>query len=315
LGGEKLEHYLLLVSNMAVALPRTERVKLLTQVLEAFKTNPRWTDDQINLVLAEYGLEGAFEDNPNFFWHAVAGSLRMIGDEGLLELGELVAPQPQPELRSPAPVPGFWEPNLIRVFLSHSAKHKADVAAISAGLRDWGIQGFVAHEAMEVKVEWQKQIEAALRSCEFFVGLVHPEFISSQWTNQEVGWAYGRATPTFFIRLGADPKGFPASVQWPSVVSKSPNEVSDRIASWVNEHPPYSNLIAGRLLDALSAASSYIEAKEIALRLVKMGGLTADQWHRLDDVVVSNDQIYPNHVAWDVLAPFYDKHYRKMPSG
>jgi len=301
---------------MAVALPRNDRVTLLMQVLDAFKTNPRWTDDRINLVLAEYGLEGVFEDNPDYFRDAVARSVRMIGDEELLELSKLVAPQPQPEeLRSPAPVPGFWEPNLIRVFLSHSAKHKAEVAAISDGLRDWGIQGFVAHEAMEVNVEWQEQIEAALRSSEFFVGLVHPEFIDSHWTNQEVGWAYGRATPRFFIRLGADPKGFPASVQWPSVGLKSPKEVSDTIAAWVNKYPEYSNRIAGRLVEALSAAGSYIDAKEIALKLVKMDGLTDDQWHRLDDVVVSNDQIYPKHVAWQVLEPFYDEHGRKMPSG
>jgi len=48
---------------------------------------------------------------------------------------------------------------------------------------------------MAYRKPWQAQIEHALRSMQAFVAIVHPEFNSSAWCNQEVGWALGRRVP------------------------------------------------------------------------------------------------------------------------
>jgi hypothetical protein len=58
----------------------------------------------------------------------------------------------------------FWTPGTIRLFISHLAAHKSLATEISVGLRALGVQGFVAHEAIEPSREWQAEIENALRS-------------------------------------------------------------------------------------------------------------------------------------------------------
>lgn len=53
------------------------------------------------------------------------------------------------------PIPSFWNPGRLRVFFSHSAKHKDFVSTVSAELAVAGIHGFVAHETMTVAKPWQ----------------------------------------------------------------------------------------------------------------------------------------------------------------
>ncbi|WP_298211590.1 toll/interleukin-1 receptor domain-containing protein [Ferrimicrobium sp.] len=286
---------------------------MLSGVLDAFKADPQWTNDKINLVLTEYGADGAFEENPSYYWDSVTNSLRQISSEGLLELADFLGLASQTKPNPPLQSPSLWEPDLIRVFLSHSAHHKKYVAEISVQLRHWGIHGFVAHETMTVAVAWQGQIEAALQSCEFFVGLVHTDFNNSPWCNQEVGWAYGRNLPMYFLRIGSDPQGFPASLQWPSVSRSSAEEAAKSIAFWVAKSPEHTNLITSGLIRALSKARSYIAANRIAIDIVEIDHLTPEQWKQLDQSIMTNDQIYPSHIAWETLIPFYDKHHRAMP--
>lgn len=236
-----------------MALQKTERVRLLSSVLHEFKTDTRWSNDQLNLVLSEFGLEEVYAEDPDY-WGSVGQSLRKISNEALVDLIKLLPDLDLMATEADADVPDLWEPELIRAFLSHSSKHREQVSEISRGLHEWNIQGFVAHQSMRVSVKWQGQIEAALRSCDIFVGFIHPEFNLSQWTNQEVGWAYGRSLPIYFVRLGADPKGFPANIQWPSGVSKSPTEIATSIASLINGHPKYSHCMVGSLIEDLAVA-------------------------------------------------------------
>lgn len=185
---------------------------------------------------------------------------------------------------------------------------------MSNSLAKWGIHDFVAHDTIEVTREWQKQIEAALQSCEIFVGLVHNEFNLSHWALQEVGWAYGRSVPYYFIMFDTVPVGFLAIKQWPSAKAKSPLDAAEDIANWVsNTSTTYSDLIIYSLIEHLAQARTLPGAEEVALRIMKFGRLTPDHWQRFDEVIVSNNQIYPNNIAWRKLISYYAKHSRVMP--
>lgn len=67
---------------------------------------------------------------------------------------------------------------------------------------------FVAHDAIQPSRQWQEVIELALRTCDVLVAYVTPDFASSAWTDQEVGWALGRGSIVIPVRVGADPHGF-----------------------------------------------------------------------------------------------------------
>lgn len=118
----------------------------------------------------------------------------------------------------------YWLPDCVRVFISHLSHEKELAYEVSNKLLEIGLQGFVAHEHIEVSREWQDEIQLALRTADVFVGLVHPGFSSSPWTQQEVGWASGRDIPILMVRIGEDPKGFPAKVQWPSGYNKKASQ-------------------------------------------------------------------------------------------
>ncbi len=121
----------------------------------------------------------------------------------------------------------------VRVFLSHLAVHKKFVSDVSTALARWNVQGFVAHVDIVVSKEWQTEIERALNSAEALVGLVHQNFSTSGWAQQEVGWAYGRQIPVLMVRLGEVPGGFPARFQWESMVDREPAEVAQHIVTWL----------------------------------------------------------------------------------
>jgi hypothetical protein len=102
----------------------------------------------------------------------------------------------------------IWEDGKYRVFLSHKSEVKADVAEVKEKLKLFGVSAFVAHEDIHPTKEWQNEIENALFSMDSFVALMTKNFHESDWTDQEVGVAFGRGVPIVAIKIGRDPYGF-----------------------------------------------------------------------------------------------------------
>lgn len=102
----------------------------------------------------------------------------------------------------------IWGDHRVRVFLSHRDSIKADAHKLKERLKDFGIGAFVAHESIEASLDWQQEIQEALRSMDVLVALITEDFSDSNWTDQEVGFALGRSTPVITVALGRDPYGF-----------------------------------------------------------------------------------------------------------
>lgn len=107
-----------------------------------------------------------------------------------------------------AAIARIWVPTGFRVFLSHKTEVKKETAELKAKLQLFGVSSFVAHEDIHPTQMWQDEIESALRSMDAFVALLTDKFHESLWTDQEVGFAVGRAVPIIAVRLGRDPYGF-----------------------------------------------------------------------------------------------------------
>lgn len=102
----------------------------------------------------------------------------------------------------------IWGNEGYRVFLSHKNEVKKETAKLKENLKLFGISGFVAHEDIHPTKEWQYEIENALFSMDAFVALMTEGFHDSNWTDQEVGVAFGRGIPIISVKLGKDPYGF-----------------------------------------------------------------------------------------------------------
>lgn len=131
--------------------------------------------------------------------------------------------------RSQAAVPEFWTPGHFRLFLSHVSQFKQRTAALRDALAKYHISGFVAHDTVEPGALWQREIEAALRSMDAMAAILTPEFPSSNWTDQEIGWALGAGKYVLPVRRGLDPYGFIAEVQGIYAADKKVSVVADEI--------------------------------------------------------------------------------------
>lgn len=102
----------------------------------------------------------------------------------------------------------IWAAGTFRLFLSHKAEEKVQTAILKTQLNLYGISAFVAHEDIEPTEEWQNEIENALTTMDGFVAVLTEGFHESNWTDQEVGFAYARNIPMIALRMGKDPYGF-----------------------------------------------------------------------------------------------------------
>jgi TIR domain len=102
----------------------------------------------------------------------------------------------------------IWGAEGYRVFLSHKADVKRETAELKERLRLFGVSSFVAHEDIHPTKAWQDEIESALSTMDAFVALMTANFHDSDWTDQEVGYAFARGVPIIAVRLGRNPYGF-----------------------------------------------------------------------------------------------------------
>ena len=115
----------------------------------------------------------------------------------------------------------IWGDEGFRVFLSHKSEVKKETSELKDKLRLFGISCFVAHQDIRPTKAWQDEIENALASMDGFVALMTTNFHDSDWTDQEVDFAFARGVPIIAVRLGKDPYGFIGRFQglsatWPT---------------------------------------------------------------------------------------------------
>ena len=119
----------------------------------------------------------------------------------------------------------LWTPERIRIFISHTSAYRSDVGALARELNRFAFSCFVAHDVIEPSRQWQEVIELALRSCDIMLAYVTPDFETSKWCDQEIGWALGRELVVLPLKVGADPYGFFGTYQALPVSRKTPRGI------------------------------------------------------------------------------------------
>lgn len=161
-------------------------------------------------------------------------------------------------------VRGLWPDGRFRLFLTHVSEHKVAVSKLKDELEPFGIYAFVAHEAIQPSLEWQRQIELALRSMHALLALITPDFHESFWTDQEIGWALGRGVLFVPVRLGIDPYGFAGKIQGISGTLERPNQLAKAVFDTFLTNPQTHGEMRRALATAFCAAGS--DSQAILLR-------------------------------------------------
>ncbi|MGA2876881.1 MAG: TIR domain-containing protein, partial [Nitrososphaerales archaeon] len=154
-----------------------------------------------------------------------------------------------------------WRKEMFRLFISHLAIHKKWASELQEALLEYGISGFVAHSDIEPTTEWQDQIETALSTCDALVALLHDKFHESKWTDQEIGFAMGRAVPVCAVRFGETPYGFIGRFQAFNGVNSNPSDLALELFESYRKNKQTSRKMAETLVRLFEESGSYAEAK------------------------------------------------------
>jgi hypothetical protein len=285
---------------------------LISRILEDFETRD-W--GQVDLVLSEFGcsaidfdsIENRFE-----FSNACRTRLQSVADRDLEEMADTVLDGAEAAGEDADGV-GLWQPEGIRLFVSHLATQRNFAAEVREELRPFGVDAFVAHNDIEVSLEWQAEIERALRTAQALLGLAHPGSSNSWWIQQEIGWALGRRVPIIIVRMGEDPEGFPAKFQWPSMAGRAAADVAGTVGRWIGRRAPFGPILISGLIEALRDAGSYYAAEAAAKRIEALGTLTDAQLDALTDAYLANNQVYGSVLARPVVQRIFQTHGRELP--
>ena len=203
----------------------------------------------------------------------------------------------------------IWPNGLFRLFLSHVSKHQAAVADLKKCLRSRGIDAFVAHADVKPSLEWQKEIELALRTMHALAALLTPEFHASDWTDQEIGWALGRGLLVLPVRLPADPYGFAGKVQGVRGNLEHPDSLANRILDVLLANPQTHSEMRRGLVPAFCGVASFPLAIDLCKKIVAETGFTDDEKAAMRKACTENDQVAG---AFGVPAAIY-KAFGKPP--
>ncbi len=300
-------------------LSRSERANLVLRILESLFLRP-WSD--IDAILTAFGLQGVVFDEastPAAVQEECRASLRSADDATLWELGRHLLGPTDPSITDPSleteRADDLWGVGSVRVFLSHLASERSFIGEVGTELKHIGISSFVAHDSIDVSKEWQDEIERALRTADVLVGIAHPGFHESPWTQQEIGWALGRGIPVSIIGIDETPRGFPARFQARIMTGRTASgwRIATSISAWLTLFEEWREDVIDGLIHDLQTARSYFDAKQAALRLKEADHLTAPLLDAIEIAYRSNDQLHPYHVGAVVVEQILNAHGRALP--
>lgn len=243
----------------------------------------------IDITLKQFSLPTEDE------WHGTRTdyALRMLedaSDKSLIDLAQHVGFQFGEEA-TPRLDPPFWRKGMLRLFVTHLASQKKFAGSLQEALLAYGISGFVAHSDIEPTLEWQAQIETALATCDALVALLHDGFHTSNWTDQEIGFAMGRGVPAFAVRFGYDPYGFIARFQAFNGHGKEAGQLARELFDAYRKNKQTQQKMSEVLVGLFEESNSFAEARARIGFLEDLESWEASFSTRIRSAVKNNSQV------------------------
>lgn len=232
----------------------------------------------------EKSIEGKLELMYRSLTNEYLNSVTIIPVTGSAAIG----PKPKP---AESQTEHLWRPGLFRLFLSHVSAHKVAIAGLKNDLLLRGISGFVAHEDIAPSLEWESEIDLALRSMDALLALLTHEFHSSKWTDQEVGFALGRGVLVIPVRLGLNPYGFIGKVQGLAGSLEQSEDMADTLVQTLLNHPSTQRAMRKALVSALQSAFSYDNARKLSRIIARVKDFTDEEKRDLQHACKDNNQV------------------------
>jgi hypothetical protein len=154
----------------------------------------------------------------------------------------------------------------VKVFISYSTTDKIIARKVKDILNEYSIEGFLAHEDINVSQEWKDRIIQELSESNVLVPLLSESYKKSDWAPQEIGMAFARGNDIVFIPLLLDttiPFGFISHIQGKRLSGGEIN--SDLLIEPLTNRFPHE--LIPLLIKRMALAISYRNAEALMLPL------------------------------------------------
>lgn len=271
-----------------------DRVEILKRLAtKLVELNPH----DFELTLETFGFPVGWWDWPGDDPYPYAvNKLKQGTDEQLFVLYEhLYGGEAIPRTAKPLLTEGRWESGQFRLFMTHISSARAFVTEVKLRLAGFSIDGFVAHEDIEPTKEWVTEIELALETCDALVAILTPDFHTSNWTDQELGYCIKRRVLILPVRMGLDPYGFIGRYQ--ALPGGDPEDVARSIFDVLLKHDLTSLKMAEALVTRLENSHSFDNAKANMTLVERVLVWTPELLQKLEAAIDRNSQVAD---AWGV---------------
>ena len=227
-------------------MKQSERFELIDKL--ARELQARFKTYELDGYLNSMGVETPESANgTNSKWVYAKGVLANVPAQCLLKIADDLEFDASAIVAGAVVPPRVWaEPALFRLFISHVSPDKHKAMRLRDCLRPYGVIGFVAHEDIEPTKEWEVQLRRALHTMDGLVSMHTLGFSKSNWTQQEVGFAVGKAKKIIAFSMGEDPTGFLSKEQ--ALLRKSRN--AEQIAEEINRLLMEDDRTRSRMIEA-----------------------------------------------------------------
>lgn len=201
----------------------------------------------------------------------------------------------------------LWPRGQFRLFVSHVSKHKEAMSALREQLALLGVEAFVAHEMIKPTLEWQQEIELALRSMHALAAIITEDFHLSNWTDQEVGWALGQGSLVLPIRVDQNPYGFTAKIQAIPGKLAWPNVLATAIVGALLRNTQTHVEMRRSLVASFRNASSHVMAQALRKIIVNVTTFTNEEKSMLRAACTENKNVAGAYYVPDAIYKVFGK--------
>jgi hypothetical protein len=177
----------------------------------------------------------------------------------------------------------------IDTFISYQTSDKIIAGKLKNVLSAFDINSFLAHEDLDVSVEWQNEILKKLREATLFICLLSKNYLNSYYCLQESGIAIMLDIPIIPLSLdGTTPPGFIKKYQAGKIVQESLS-IKDIIPALLR----HSKNIGIQIVCELMKSSGTFRAAETNFELIipVLDDLSKSQAENILDIILDNSQI------------------------
>lgn len=180
----------------------------------------------------------------------------------------------------------------IEIFLSHADEDRKFAKRLAEFLREFEIKVFLAHDNIDAGEDWEKTLSDKITNCDIFLALITENFHKANYTDHEVGIAYGLKKPIIPVSVGkVTPYGFLSKIQSKKISERLGKPEIRKLVERISVMTGQGRSIIDNLIEKFAGSRSFYDANHTSDTLFSYAEFTKQQINNIARAYADNIQI------------------------